>query len=160
MTFRTEEILDGGLFFEIYKNGGWLTNIAEIAENKGETKLLSDIFFSARVEKIGGHLSVSGGLSFDLRSPCSRCLKPAQKSIAGQIGFSRPLARKENMIDISEDMREQVAMAIPQRLVCDDKCKGLCTGCGTDLNENNCLCETEKDNSRFKVLRESGLSAS
>lgn len=159
MIFRPEEIGDGGLFFEVSKSGEWLTNIREIAENKGETKLLSDVFFAANIEKMDGHLSVSGSLSFDLLSPCARCLKPARGKVSRQIAFFLPLkSRREKIVDISDDMREQVAMAMPERQMCSGGCKGLCPLCGTDLNENVCGCKTEKTDERFEVLKQLGPS--
>ncbi len=154
MIFRLEEIADEGLFFEISKNGKWLTNIREIAEETGETKLLSPVSFSAGIQKMSGYLSVSGKLSFELSSPCVRCLKTARSKIGGQIGFFISLSRKENRIDISDDMRQQVAMAMPERIMCSDECKGLCAMCGKDLNEGVCSCKTEETDNRFQALKQ------
>ena len=41
-------------------------------------------------------------------------------------------------IDLDPVVREQVLLALPVSVVCRDDCKGLCTTCGQDLNEEDC----------------------
>jgi uncharacterized protein len=41
-------------------------------------------------------------------------------------------------IDLDPVVREQVLLALPVSVVCGDDCKGLCSTCGQDLNEQDC----------------------
>lgn len=41
-------------------------------------------------------------------------------------------------IDLDPVVREQVLLALPVSVVCGEDCKGLCTTCGQDLNEQDC----------------------
>lgn len=41
-------------------------------------------------------------------------------------------------IDLDPIVREQVLLALPVSVVCQEDCKGLCTHCGQDLNEKDC----------------------
>ncbi len=41
-------------------------------------------------------------------------------------------------IDLDPVVREQVLLALPLSVVCRDDCKGLCSECGQDLNEQDC----------------------
>jgi uncharacterized protein len=41
-------------------------------------------------------------------------------------------------IELDPIIREQVLLALPLAVVCRDDCKGLCTVCGQDLNEQDC----------------------
>ncbi|MFT3707675.1 MAG: DUF177 domain-containing protein [Archangium sp.] len=41
-------------------------------------------------------------------------------------------------IDLDPVVREQVLLALPVTVVCRDDCKGLCTTCGQDLNDEDC----------------------
>lgn len=41
-------------------------------------------------------------------------------------------------IDLDPVVREQVLLALPVSVVCRDDCKGLCSTCGQDLNEQDC----------------------
>ncbi len=153
------EIENNRLFFEVSKNAEWLTNIRELSESGSETKLLSSVFFSAGIEKIGGQVCVSGELSFELVCPCSRCVKPAKTGIRRQILSFLPLRKGESKIDISDNMREQVAMAMPEKTVCAENCKGLCMICGEDLNEKICNCLTNQTVSKFSMLKKINLAS-
>lgn len=46
-------------------------------------------------------------------------------------------------IDITEDVRQMVMLSVPLKLLCDEDCKGLCPGCGNDLNISACTCVQE-----------------
>ena len=41
-------------------------------------------------------------------------------------------------IDITDDVRQLILLAVPLKLLCDDACKGLCPVCGTNLNHGEC----------------------
>lgn len=41
-------------------------------------------------------------------------------------------------IDLDPVLREQVLLALPVSVVCQEDCKGLCSTCGQDLNETDC----------------------
>jgi uncharacterized protein len=44
------------------------------------------------------------------------------------------------VIDLSEDVRQTVLLAVPLKSLCTDQCKGLCPTCGTNLNTGTCDC--------------------
>ncbi|WP_462137765.1 YceD family protein [Candidatus Mycalebacterium sp.] len=158
MLFEKGEIGNDRLSFEVSRNAVWLTNISELAKNTGKSGLLSPVLFKAGIEKMGGEIFISGTLSFELLSPCSRCLKPAKSGVSHEINSFVQLPANQSKIDISDDMREQVAMAIPEKTVCAKNCKGLCASCGADLNENPCKCERREIDPRLKALKEIRLS--
>ena len=56
------------------------------------------------------------------------------------------------MIDLLELAREQIILSLPEKPLCDEECKGLCTSCGADLNEETCTCEPEPADPRMAVL--------
>ncbi|MGH7829255.1 MAG: YceD family protein, partial [Candidatus Binatia bacterium] len=58
-----------------------------------------------------------------------------------------------NEIDLSPLMREQVLLALPTRPLCDDLCRGLCAGCGVNLNHESCLCPPAPGDPRMAVFR-------
>ena len=41
-------------------------------------------------------------------------------------------------IDLDPVLREQVLLALPVSVVCQEDCKGLCSTCGQDLNQTDC----------------------
>ena len=59
-------------------------------------------------------------------------------------------------IDGHRLLAEQILLALPMKLLCDEDCRGLCPVCGADLNHTRCGCETEIDSrlAPLKAIRE------
>jgi uncharacterized protein len=57
------------------------------------------------------------------------------------------------IIDITEDVRQTVLIAVPLKLLCREDCLGLCPFCGKDLNEGPCACRPEEVDTRWEKLR-------
>ncbi|TAK52147.1 MAG: DUF177 domain-containing protein [Bacteroidetes bacterium] len=56
-------------------------------------------------------------------------------------------------IDVTEDVRQVILLAIPLKLICNEECKGLCPHCGINLNRETCTCADEPADSRWDELR-------
>jgi uncharacterized protein len=48
-------------------------------------------------------------------------------------------------IDLDEVALEQIAVAIPNLLLCRPECQGICPVCLANLNEEPCRCRLEKN---------------
>jgi uncharacterized protein len=57
------------------------------------------------------------------------------------------------VIDLDPMLREQLLLALPGYPVCRDDCKGLCTVCGTNLNERDCGCDRRVPDPRWAGLQ-------
>jgi len=60
---------------------------------------------------------------------------------------------QHGIIRLDEIFREQLLLQIPLKTLCSTGCRGLCPGCGRDLNREECCCETVDDTSPFAVLK-------
>lgn len=119
-----------------------------------------DLTLSGPVE-VSGQLQATGDGEFLWRGrvqgrvarECRRCLRPVEREIAADVDvlFSMdpdaaddpsvyPLARTATQVDVSEAVREELALAAPGWLLCREDCAGLCAGCGADLNAGPCAC--------------------
>lgn len=56
-------------------------------------------------------------------------------------------------IDLTPLVREQVLLALADRPLCREECKGLCPHCGSNLNESDCGCTSAARDPRLAVLR-------
>jgi uncharacterized protein len=57
------------------------------------------------------------------------------------------------VIDLADDVRQTVMLAVPLKLLCRGECKGLCPRCGADLNKESCTCPPETLDARWETLR-------
>ena len=48
-------------------------------------------------------------------------------------------------LDLDEVVTEAFVLAMDTKNLCSDDCKGLCAGCGVNLNEEPCRCRPEVD---------------
>lgn len=55
-------------------------------------------------------------------------------------------------LDISQEIRDMVLLALPSKLLCSEECLGLCPICGTDLNRKKCNCKRETFDPRWEAL--------
>ncbi len=56
-------------------------------------------------------------------------------------------------IDMSPFIAEQVLLALPTRPLCMENCRGLCGGCGTNLNAESCSCSVAAGDPRMAIFR-------
>lgn len=61
-------------------------------------------------------------------------------------------------IDLGEAMVDQVVLALPQKPLCQENCRGLCPECGQDLNVASCRCAEDRVDPRFAALKNLKLS--
>ena len=72
---------------------------------------------------------------------CGRCLEPVEEEVsADNICLFLEIGDEEEM-DISEDIRSEMLLALPMTLLCSDDCRGLCPVCGANRNRTVCGCE-------------------
>jgi uncharacterized protein len=107
-------------------------------------------------ENVAAELAITRGTSgttFELRfpvrlhGPCYRCLRDAvldldirareyQATSPGESDeLSTPYVR-DNQLHLSEWARDAIAEVLPEQILHDPECAGLCPVCGQDLNDN------------------------
>ena len=60
------------------------------------------------------------------------------------------LLGEDRIIDLSPLLVAALSLELPHTPLCDDECKGLCAGCGANLNVEECTCEkTEEEEDEF-----------
>ena len=119
----------------------------------------------------GRDLFFHGGLKGEAVGDCSRCLESFPFVVEKNFDFvltPDPLPTNKNReltedemglsfyagddIDLSPYIREQTLLALPLRPLCRESCRGLCSGCGAELNRTGCECTSPGD-PRMAVFR-------
>lgn len=166
MIVNVSEIKDGGLSLNLTRGPGWLGG----SEKSEVASVDSDIEFHIDLLRTAGEISVRGEIGFLAVARCSRCLSDVsvdtnlevtlilspsetekKEEAGGEIDYETYRGRT---IDLNDYMREQVNLSLPYKVVCTEDCRGLCGGCGRNLNEQQCGCETHEEDSRFAVLKD------
>jgi uncharacterized protein len=50
------------------------------------------------------------------------------------------IAADSQDLDIRADLRDILMLSLPMKSLCREDCKGLCSRCGQNLNEDSCRC--------------------
>ena len=58
----------------------------------------------------------------------------------------------DSKLDITKAISDEIALGLPTNWLCSPDCKGLCHKCGVNLNEQQCDCDTARDNA-FSILK-------
>ena len=145
-----------------------------LAENS-PLKTTGPVCAHFRIEKIDDGLHIQGNITGTIVLQCSRCLTDFDRGLSLDIDLiyhpANTLKRGEehrafhkdesniefysgDELDITDIMKEQLIFQIPIKPLCDEKCKGICPVCGTDLNFQECNCSMEYKDPRFAVLRD------
>ena len=59
----------------------------------------------------------------------------------------------DDAISLSDLLQEQFYLTIPMKPLCREGCRGLCSQCGTNLNEGACTCAAAWEDPRLAPLR-------
>lgn len=89
------------------------------------------------IHKSQEELIVRAGIRCALRCTCARCLEDFSMTVGPDAIFSYHV-RPGDVVDITEDVRQEVVLAYPVIPVCRPECRGLCPVCGQNLNRGSC----------------------
>lgn len=127
----------------------------------------------AAVEKTSRQLVLAAEISTEGNFICDRCLERfslpmsaaftvayLQEQRAGAVAGEAAeepevhvISPETNMIDIGEDVRQYLLLAVPVKLLCSEECRGLCPHCGANLNRQQCSCTQDEVDPRWSALK-------
>ena len=59
---------------------------------------------------------------------------------------------QSHVLDLTETVKQYLALNLPMKPVCRNDCKGICMNCGADLNNLPCQCDPAEMDSRWGQL--------
>lgn len=125
--------------------------------------------------KIPQGILATGGFQTVVELNCNRCLEPFDEAVSFdleeqfrpkidlQTGAVLPQEEdadeatqisEQNILDLSEVMRQELLISLPAAATCRDDCAGLCPHCGKNLNEGACDCSDDTLDPRWASLRD------
>jgi len=128
----------------------------------GESTVAGPARVEAVLEGIDDGVLARFEVTFTAHLVCTRCLTEWDEELsvaAVQVFEPEPdddgyALGRDDTIDLSGPVRDEVALAVPLRPVCRPDCLGLCPTCGTDLNREPCGGHEEVSDSPFAALQD------
>ena len=122
--------------------------------NAVDREILEPLVLRGEIEKIEGALTVHGKITSQVREICGRCLARMEHPYEQGFSLTLPIESDQGVADFTPEVREDVLLSHPVKYLCSESCKGLCPGCGANLNVTHCDCRPEeKAASPFDVLK-------
>ena len=91
----------------------------------------------AMITKARKELMVKVDIRCPLQLTCARCLEDFSMTLTPAGLFSYQISSAQ-VVDITDDVRQEIMLAYPMIPLCRSDCKGLCASCGKNLNTGSC----------------------
>lgn len=104
---------------------------------RDDLRLEAPIAVSSFITKAQDELVVQAQARCRLQLRCARCLSDFESPLATDMLLSYHV-RPMDVVDITEDVRQEIILASPMIPLCRPECKGLCPACGQNLNVTSC----------------------
>ena len=134
-------------------------------EWNGQRPFADAVHIAGRVRNMAGAMVLTARLSSVLSLACDRCAKPfrREKTVEYETLLALELESGESgdivlpdengELDLDALMEEVFLLEMDTKNLCDPDCRGLCPGCGADLNVESCRCKKEVDPRLAKLAR-------
>ena len=129
-------------------------------------ELKDHVEVKASAYQTGESYAFSGKLKTTLELKCDRCCEAFDHDI--EQDFEVIYTSEDNVdrddhimylpsqdveIDLKPYIQDTILLNIPFKKVCSENCKGLCAGCGVDLNKGKCSCSKDTIDPRWESLK-------
>jgi uncharacterized protein len=123
----------------------------------------------ATAHLMGDDVLVRGRIQAEVEMDCRRCLVPVTRRVDDTVdmlfvevaeaedevdGEVYPLPVRGTVLDLTDAVREQLLLRVPEYALCREGCRGLCPSCGTNLNEGACDCVQEAPPTPWDALKQ------
>ena len=71
---------------------------------------------------------------------CARCLSDVIIDVERSFKLAYALDISESVVELDDDIRQELILNYPQKVLCREDCRGMCSKCGADLNNEKCKC--------------------
>ena len=170
LSIRFDDIPDGGAELAETLSREWLEPLIGPQFYPGEAPVRVSLFLMRAGPSVIAKGKITGHVGF----VCSRCAEEASLDV--DYAFTHVFVKGEQAGDVpdgSEDPEsleftffdgetveletltgEEMVLSLPRFPLCGENCKGICQGCGKNLNEGPCACQADVVDPRWSRLRD------
>lgn len=105
---------------------------------KDSIRFTEPVAFKAQITRVDDEMFVQITANSRYESFCYRCVSDIKDDWTTDFTLTFDIDKYVEFIDISEDVRQEMILNLPTRILCRDNCKGLCIDCGVNLNKKKC----------------------
>ena len=110
---------------------------APLDMDRDDIRLREPFAVDADIKRVDRELVVDVDITAPMELTCARCLEQVRRDLVTGALFSYRV-QPTDVVDITDDVRQEIVLAYPMVPVCRPDCKGLCSVCGQNLNERPC----------------------
>ena len=170
---RLDEIKESGYHLSCSRTKDWIEDSVKDIKNIDFT-FVDDVRIRIELFRTGNDIYVRGLITTTIKISCIRCLDDFEFPLKAEFHYTLcPRDKRElspemevnredldvhyyqgDSIDIAPLIREQILLNIPSYPLCRESCKGICSQCGSNLNQDPCQCDRQEATaSKFEALK-------
>lgn len=129
-----------------------------------------EIHYVVEREKDSDTIHAAVDVRGEIEASCSKCLEPVRHTVdlhlktdylpalpdmSGDLEAERSSSETgyyRHIIRLGDYIVSELVLSLPLRFICSEECKGLCPGCGVNLNREECRCAETPTDPRMKKL--------
>lgn len=125
---------------------------------------ISPVIVRGEVSNKAGVVILTYTADYEMELCCDRCLEVFKRSFSNKneeilvtelnTDNDEYIVVEDMKLDMDELCVSDILLSLPSKIVCNEDCKGLCSQCGTNLNQNECHCKKQEVDPRLQVLSE------
>ena len=112
----------------------------DIGLSSEEADIRSLLNVKAHLEKTNNFIIANTRIQAQFGYTCVRCLEELYSTQERSYKFDFEINPEIEFIDLGEEIRQEIIMSNPVRVLCRKDCKGICPKCGVNLNIEQCQC--------------------
>ena len=93
--------------------------------------------------KSGNDLTVDAHIEGERNFTCSLCLEEFNNLFEKDFTLHYDIKGRDS-VTIDQDVRDEIILEHPIRILCSPDCRGLCPFCGANLNNETCNCKGDE----------------
>ena len=106
-----------------------------------DIKFAGDIQVDCKFVKYSNEIVSEALITLNRDITCSRCLDHSKQALKHNFKKSYHLADLGEYLDVNDDIREELLLNFPMKVLCKADCQGICSHCGVNLNHKECECQ-------------------
>ncbi|MDP2921518.1 MAG: DUF177 domain-containing protein [Candidatus Omnitrophota bacterium] len=134
MKIFVDKIPEGGLELSEKIEPGSL-----LLEDQTVISFLNPIDVKADVTKTSGEIFVDISVESPVEYTCVKCLSRFDGIFRKKFNVIREVKPAE-VVELDDEIRQEIILDYPMKVICKPDCKGLCPNCGQNLNAGECEC--------------------